>query len=1588
MGGGTEGLEKKQSISEKHIDLAKSRNVANKDHRVSPQGSQSFDIPNEDSNFVQEQWTVVNQNYIPQKFERDQAKCSSCSCYSCPRDQSWYSQGEVSLDNSNSKQEQIFNDIRDQSLDNNTNLLCASIPRDNNSRNPSFKSENSNDISPTESVNGSTRVKRVKEALIRGREYVRSKVSACKQKLPSLKESFRIRGGNFEKSIESSQQTGDENNDTLNKTSIFKKVIFSFNSETNNEWYTDERSVHENELAGCRNTEGMPGLMEDNDLSGSKPNLLKHVDENGQRVHVPGGGGDGKHVAFEDKALTTSMDIESPDSTQAGDISTIPEEDLDEFPLGTEAHTVTGLPKKILRKSHTCAPAVDSGPVDKRMDWLIGRESMPGSLSSDTSQITNASSDSVNSVEGLLAERTINADEMLMSLGFCSQMEANHDFSRIPERFYKTPQSLSGANIGQYLMEHDDLQHLLNVMESQRGGGQVSQQSYSRAPGMWHSPHSLSSVLHGMKFLSAVQSSQHNTQCEQTQADNMENSVQQSCSILHPDNRKELAKQGFYDFNNKAVSATWAEKLKQLQKSKSMGAEERRKNFQKSRIHNNNWSMSRNDPNESSSIEYDDQESPTRVRRSYELRSFSTDLSTSAESSDSSFSRDLSRTSKNSSSIADLRKTKQEEIQKIMDDEDSSKLNRSIDQMPHILQPTTSISEMRSKQVNQMEKGFYDGDYILSPKSSFDLQSEPPNGSDTKTRKKQSLSCERRSVIDSLEVPDNVMDRSDSDATITVTSPGYLSDTGSDFTVLESSISRRSGRLKGDSNSSKGDNLIFSVDSKHHQTSFPGEENEFYDENDNVKYLTENSSASMNMGKRNLNKCRSTTENKPSTPVHYISQVEKMCGFPDSEAPSDVERIKYSDQLPRMESAQSDSSGFVEADLSSEPYHETDTKLNSLGSGAADKTFLSSVTILPHPHASSQPPPSSSQGGRDRSANTHDNVNIDTSIHSVFAEKKQKLFFRETVTVPIKSYKTVDTRGNSKVTESDRKLLNKDFYSHPAVNLDHSYHKERPYKSSEILSVSEKDPQFVSQCEVEVTPSGSFKKRNSVSYLRPRQNEVYEKSYDRRRSCPQNSFVAHADRAGSAPHIVYPRIEEEDQKHFEPVNQTGAPRIVMERQATSEYHDYSSHVPPRSRSNSAFIAPTREIRQPVYFSTPNQNAGPYYQTVLQQPYINCRHQSISYKPSSPTFFSSYPSRHRSVGHLDFQRVRSPTSFQSSQIRHRSVGDCFRSSSPLWYYNINERGEGFPVSPVFLNDRPFRGSQSSLGSRSDYSHQSSGDISTCDENIEYKKLIKLINQPLDSKDENGGMPVVRYKPRNRLRTWPMLDKSQQLEEETQMMQCALQRYKAEIYGMESTLQNNYQQAMENLADEEKDEVEELLIIWEDLRREVSEAEQLLAKRMYGLISGNDNFNSMLGLSVVQQMIDLMKEQICQHRLSSHKDDEAIMYEEEITSHFQPLKEMYGFRPPTAMSDPVYRQRPIEDDLRAFREAMLQEVRDEMKAKTKMMQVQLQSKDNEIQRLQMELLVRNMQEGGRVPPGSDRVRLGNDNTGGRIILESDI
>ena len=51
---------------------------------------------------------------------------------------------------------------------------------------------------------------------------------------------------------------------------------------------------------------------------------------------------------------------------------------------------------------------------------------------------------------------------------------------------------------------------------------------------------------------------------------------------------------------------------------------------------------------------------------------------------------------------------------------------------------------------------------------------------------------------------------------------------------------------------------------------------------------------------------------------------------------------------------------------------------------------------------------------------------------------------------------------------------------------------------------------------------------------------------------------------------------------------------------------------------------------------------------------------------------------------------------------------------------------------------------------------------------------------------------------------------------------------------------------------REELEEFKFLWKEVRREITEMEQLIANRLGGLVMGNDNFNPLLALEIIHKV----------------------------------------------------------------------------------------------------------------------------------------
>ncbi|KAK3082604.1 hypothetical protein FSP39_000362 [Pinctada imbricata] len=138
---------------------------------------------------------------------------------------------------------------------------------------------------------------------------------------------------------------------------------------------------------------------------------------------------------------------------------------------------------------------------------------------------------------------------------------------------------------------------------------------------------------------------------------------------------------------------------------------------------------------------------------------------------------------------------------------------------------------------------------------------------------------------------------------------------------------------------------------------------------------------------------------------------------------------------------------------------------------------------------------------------------------------------------------------------------------------------------------------------------------------------------------------------------------------------------------------------------------------------------------------------------------------------------------------------------------------------FNRDLSFEDSNASLLSASESC------LSLPGENMEYKKLLRLVNKPVSKK---------------------------LLEEEIHLLQKALAKYRADLNSMEMVFTVKNKMAGSDMTPDERDELEQLKQIWEEVRMEIVETEQLLEQRLAGLAVGNDQFNPMLAMDVIHKV----------------------------------------------------------------------------------------------------------------------------------------
>ncbi|XP_071101719.1 protein ITPRID2-like isoform X3 [Haliotis cracherodii] len=1056
-------------------------------------------------------------------------------------------------------------------------------------------------------------------------------------------------------------------------------------------------------------------------------------------------------------SLSPKVDEPLPEMTKADDDAFV-----DDLPLGSEANTLSAVPNTV--------SATTAAPLDPRLASLKAAGNYGWtSFNSEVSGQTSGSS--ANSLDILLSQRNVDPEQMLRSLGFGFAHEQETPMLRVPVRFMQKSHA-SGINIADFLTEYPELQQVM--MKKSGKWGSLSKSISTML--------AMKSILGHTTAASPPSSSNNDITAA---AESGPPDVESPQHVIHPrilsaENQRALASQGYYDCN---VPRVERKDVRQGMTSDVhmrkpvLDAATRRERFQKTRS-TKRWSMVESTDDAIENVDNGEMWISRSLDES-KGRHSGTDFSSSMDSSDSPAND--SRTS----SISEKRRLFEEEMMK-----------RSGEDLG-------SISRNREHQVNVlMDDDDEDGNYVVSgsPSKQSTIEKvasviEVDSDRNDVRIVVSDTDPSARDVIDSGSVLPKSVNGTHSLLTIVNAQLERLSDSGSDYTLVESprpsmdvevSHPVLMQTLSKDSVFEESDRTDRSV-SVSCQTSFDGHK---LDENDN---------------------------------------------FSSAKVKSVIDDVKRSqDDLTRMGSVQSDSSGFGDADNTADlPAPENDRAwVASLGSSSESAGTLASsnTTILVH------------------------DVVTDMATQTSLSEHARHVTAME-LTVP------QDPKLNS---------FRRTFGENVEPNGD---------LSSRFIST------FYIPPLSKTTPSSIIKQESETKV------------------CGQ-SLVLGKTRVS----VIVPNTS---QKSTEIQNNS---------------QEQKSQVKTVHTTKEVSVSPFYQIRAPLakpeQFESDEDLRGSYLPSHWESPHSAAR--------------------------------------QGGGIRHVlevSQQESARHTSAVSVLNLSVADSGEFGSRISLVEDDSDYSCSSVAEST--ASCSSGEI------LDYRKLVRLINQPVSYRGRHRSF--TRYRPKKHIRDWPSLMRKKRIQEETRLLQHSLQKYKAELQVMETSCLLQYQLAYEDLAEDEREEVEELQLLWRELREQIYNMEQLLSHRMKAVTKGNDFFTFLSTLNVIQSMTELLKEQMYQQTVSSSLEQEQEAEEEEMreegesqtsfthSSPFLPPSPMHGYPSVFGLPGSGPPEYTPQHSLVEMRRSLIEEMREEMNRSTQQLQLDMQSKDNEIQRLNLELMM---------------------------------
>ncbi|XP_052234698.1 uncharacterized protein LOC127847111 isoform X3 [Dreissena polymorpha] len=1241
--------------------------------------------------------------------------------------------------------------------------------------------------------------------------------------------------------------------------------------------------------------------------------------------------------------------------------------DEDDLPVGCEAGSMKKMKDKNDRKSS-----------EKRLQWRsVVEKSVTSSLNSRPTQTLRSC------VEQILCQREMDPETVLRNLGFDGS-SADDPLNRIPDRFLAHQRLLQETSLAQYLLSHPELQGQLPVsgsqpfsspqlMENWAQDQSAAGSSKSKRKGSLHS--SFSTVARSIRFIQGAQ-----TQAQAPVSPDEETKVLSAIpSILDLPNRRALARQGFYgpEYIVRRSSETGQDGKSP---KGSMSAAERRRQFHyKVKSRNQNWSLTE-EPKENKDHTQQDQgparESVDSWDRAILLKSFSDRISSdSSYESNDSVGEERGRL-KRENSISNLRRQYQNTIRQSVD-RDGSVFTVDKDDVESVLEKSPHrITELRRRQVEGLMLSMVDdGDYCTEdgtvPASASSRTLAFVNAQNSKmstltgsplTPKEFSYSFEDRLKDGESEFD---FEKQPKPAKSCVSRPQNVS------IIIEEDASSLDGVSKKEVNP-----LLQAVSSKN-ELSFPVLTQR--SDSSNTLVPTESmgdndpeSDFASKSGDLDLDPCYADALSESAsslmsgeTVIRGLSPFEhageRTVRFPGSRQSMDDKRLKplvnppqESFELEEISSAdvahedvggvsrrssirrghmektastQSDSSGFADIDPAGEPTL-ADHKIRQA-------TMLNEVPEL---------------------AETSKLVSVSRKFRNIVEQDYEDNSNPALRTI---AYTAETETGNKSVLYTVDLPLIPLPCQQLAKNSLQDQSRQPRYVSSlnlETELLDDDESEKSSESRVRVKPVGPavfltlHDLKNNQSHLSD------ENDFE---NCDNNLSAGEWRKEGLGIHDVNNETANDSQQTFQ------RERDVMQSKQSILQRKLSKQSMVASKTQTAdWLLNNESKRKAFKMGRPNWASTP------------------NLKPKGDARVTGVWKRHFQMEEsmsLDIPPEESGDELSLKLRQHSLDFDHENILGNAKPHLKHLRGDSACAS---LDESMYSSKSSMLGSYQGVS----------DEYLNYLRLARLVNGPSPIMDIIPKMPNLKFRPTIHMKNWSKIPKQKMLEEETRLMQHAVQRYKTELAMMENMLFSLYSRVQSDLVPEERADVEELQQLWSQVRKEVIKMEDLLVDRLRAVLAGNASFSPLDSLEIVQMMIDLLREQLyhqqmCIARDVSFSDDE----EDEGTGHF-PARSLSGASVPSTSGltgssvDSAWarelsnqmnelktslemtkesQKRELRERISELKTGLLSEVHREVETPTqnkRMLELELQARENEVRRLRMELLLQSVNTGG--------------------------